>query len=210
MAGKNTYLSEIKAQHPDLSEELLELAWHLHDVKKARHYGALLNACTDYPSIVHRVVRTMYVMDEIDAQKAKNEKFLDLLVSMACLEKPGNGHAAVYYVRPMLNEKEVKAERARYKEHCRQHRWLSQSKFPDQLVVQLQLVVRDANTLPRLLDYLLSVGGTIMQATAEPEGSSLCGESASIAAQEPSEPNLYAVTCPWTALPGLLSRLGDA
>lgn len=206
MSGKTTYLSEIRAQHPDLSEELLELAWHLHDVEKARCYGAQLNACTDYPSIVHRVVRTMYVMDEIDAQKAKSEKFLDLLVSLACLEKPGNGHAAVYYVRQMLDEKAVQAERTCYKEH----RWLSQSKFPDQMVVQLQLVVRDANTLPRLLDYLLSVGGTVVQAKAEPEGSSLCGESASIAPQEPTEHNQYMVTCPWTALPGLLSRLGEA
>lgn len=210
MSGKTTYLSEIRAQHPDLSEELLELTWHLHDVEKARRYGAQLNACTDYPSIVHRVVRTMYVMDEIDMQKAKSEKFLDLLVSMACLEKPGNGHAAVYYVRQMLDEKAVQEERTRFKEHCRQFRWLSQSKFPDQMVVQLQLVVRDAKVVPGLLDYLLSVGGTVVQATAEPEGSSLFGESAAIATQEPAEHNVYMITCPWTAFSGLLSRLGEA
>lgn len=208
MTSRTAYIEKQRSLYPDLSGELLELAWHLQDVQKAQQYGELLNTCTSYSEIVERVLHPMYVLGEVDALKAKKEAFLDLLVSFACLEKPGNGHAAVHHVKQMLDDPKVKKERQQFEENCKMRRWLSQSRYPDQLVVQFQIVVRDAASVTALLDYLLEHGGTVVQAEAQPGGSSLRNVGHTLAHQE-SQSDCYWITCPWVAIPDLLQLLGQ-
>lgn len=207
MAGKVAYLNKLRSLHPELSDELLELAWHLQDVEKAQQYDAILNTCTSYSEIVERVLHPMYVLGEVDELKAKKEAFLDLLVSFACLEKPGNGHAAVHHVKQMLDDPKVKKERQQFEENCKKRRWLSQSRYPDQLVVQLQVVVRGETSVTALLDFLLTHGGTVVQAEAQPGGSSLWDEMGHELSHPENLSNGYWVTCPWAAVPGLLQLL---
>lgn len=206
MAGRTAYIEKQRSLYPDLSEELLELAWHLQDVQKARQYGELLNTCTSYSEIIDRVLHPMYVLGEVDALKARKEAFLDLLVSFACLEKPGNGHAAVHHVKQMLDDPKVKKERQQFEENCKLRRWLSQSRYPDQLVVQLQVVVNDAASVTTLLDYLLEHGGTVVQAEAQSGGSSLRNVTHALSHPE-SRSDCYWITCPWAAIPDLLQLL---
>lgn len=208
MSGKVEYLEKQRSLHPELSAELLELAWHLQDVEKAQQYGAILNTCTSYSEIVERVLHPMYVCGEVNALKAKKESFLDSLITLACLEKPGNGHAAVHHVKQMLDDPKIKKERQQFEEHCKMRRWLSQGSYPDQLVVQLQIVVRDAASVTALLDFLLAHGGTVVQAEAQPGGSSLRNVGHTLAHQE-SQSDCYWITCPWVAIPDLLQLLGQ-
>ena len=208
MAGKVEYLDKQRSLHPELSEELLELAWHLQDVEKAQQYGAILNTCTSYSEIVERVLHPMYVCGEVNALKAKKESFLDSLVTLACLEKPGNGHAAVHHVKQMLDDPKIKKERQQFEEHCKMRRWLSQGSYPDQLVVQLQIVVRDAASVAALLDFLLAHGGTVMQAEAQPSIGDFAHQICHRSCYLPWRSHAYLVTCPWEAIPELLRLLG--
>lgn len=169
MKSKHDYIAEISKENPDLTPEQLELGWHLHDVKKARHYSALLGACTDYASVVNKVLIPLYIIDEVDKQKTRNERFLDLLVSMACFEKPGNGHAAVYYVKQLLDTPPVEADRAQFKKLLKWKMWRSELQYPNQMVVQLQILVRDPNDVSNLLEFLLASGAIIVQAEPQPD-----------------------------------------
>lgn len=208
MTSRTAYIEKQSCLYPDLSGELLELAWHLQDVQKARQYGELLNTCTSYSEIVERVLHPMYVLGEVDALKAKKEAFLDLLVSFACLEKPGNGHAAVHHVKQMLDDPKVKKERQQFEENCKMRRWLSQGSYPDQLVVQLQIVVRDAASVAALLDFLLAHGGTVVQAEAQPSIGDFAHQICHRSCYLPWRSHAYLVTCPWEAIPELLRLLG--
>ena len=89
MAGKVEYLDKQRSLHPELSDELLELAWHLQDVEKAQQYGAILNTCTSYSEIVERVLHPMYVCGEVNALKAKKRIFSRLLGHLGLFGETG-------------------------------------------------------------------------------------------------------------------------
>lgn len=96
MTNKEKYIDNLRSQYADEPNEFLELCWLLHDYDKAKAYADLLCACTSYAEIAQQVVCRMYVSGDIDETRARSEKFLSLLIPLACLETGGNSHAAVY------------------------------------------------------------------------------------------------------------------
>ncbi len=115
-------MAELRRQHPKDPEEFLELCCVLHDYDKARSYAGILSTCTRYADIAHKVVRPLYINGDIDDTRAKSEKFLELLIPLACLGTHGKGHAAVYHVKQMLDNANVREERKKL-EAKRQEIW---------------------------------------------------------------------------------------
>lgn len=111
MTNKDKYIAMLHAQHPDMPQEFLDFCTVFCDYDKTRHYADLLSTCTTYADIAEKVIRPMYVSGDIDSVKAKSEKFLKLLLPLACLEVEGTPHAAVYHVKKIIDDKDVREER---------------------------------------------------------------------------------------------------
>lgn len=122
MTNKEKYIDGLRSQYPDVSEEFLEFCCVFHDYEKAKGYSDILNTCNTYADIANKVVRLMYVNGDIDDTRAKSEKFLNLLIPLACLNTKGNAHTAVYHVKQMLDDSSVREER-REQEARRREIW---------------------------------------------------------------------------------------
>lgn len=122
MTNKEKYMAGLRSQHPDDPEEFLEFCCVCHDYDKAKRYADILYTCTTYADIANKVVRPMYINGDIDDMRAKSEKFLELLIPLACLDTKGNGHAAVYHVKRAIDDSKVREERKKL-EAKRQEIW---------------------------------------------------------------------------------------
>lgn len=161
MTNKEKYIDALRNQHADAPEEFLELCWLLHDYDKACAYADLLSACTSYADMAQKVIRPMYVNGDIDDIRARSEKFLALLISLACLETRGNSHAAVYHVRQMLDAPDVRQERKSFEEK-RTMAWravqevaATQSTAPS---CKVTIEINDVESMRMFIDFLQSAG----------------------------------------------------
>lgn len=110
---KTIFIHQLSLRHPNASEELLELAWQLHDFQKAETYARQLSHCNRYADIAWQPIRQLYVNGDIDSLKAVNERFINTLLPFTCLDRKPLAHSVVYHVHQMLNDKETLAARQR-------------------------------------------------------------------------------------------------
>ena len=162
MTNKHSYIESLRSGHSDAPEEFFELCWLLHDEKKARSYADILSACTSYADIAQKVVRPMYVSGEIDILRARSEKFLGLLISLACLDKPGNAHSAAYHVRQMLNNDPDISRERRQLEGMRQKAWrdkqVAEAAQPSAPSCKIIMEINDPECMHMLIEFLRSSG----------------------------------------------------
>lgn len=117
--SKDKFKEALRGQYPQESEEVLELAWHLHDIQVAKQYIAILTTCNENADVATKAIRAMYVSDTIDRRKALSEVFIRALLPFTCMSKTPVPHSVVYHVRKMLDDEAVKAERKAMKERKR-------------------------------------------------------------------------------------------
>lgn len=164
MTNKEKYIDDLRSQYPDEPEEFLELCWLLHDYGKARDYADLLSACTSYADIAQKVVRPMYVSGDIDDIRARSEKFLTLLIPLVCLDISGNSHAAVYHIRQMLDDPDVRRDRRSLEEQrsiawrARQESQVAQTFAPS---CKVTIEINDAESMRMFIDFLQSAGVSV-------------------------------------------------
>lgn len=157
MTNKEKYIDNLRSQYADEPNEFLELCWLLHDYDKAKAYADLLCACTSYAEIAQQVVCRMYVSGDIDETRARSEKFLSLLIPLACLETGGNSHAAVYHVRQMLDDPNVRKARKNFEEkrlkawRATQEETAGQS-FPSSCKITIEIA--DVDSMRMFIDFL--------------------------------------------------------
>lgn len=103
----------------------------------------------------------MYVSGDIDEIRARSEKFLSLLIPLACLEIHGNSHAAVYHVRQMLDDPDIRKERKSLEEQ-RSAAWRAmQEARTNQPFVpscKVTIEINDPESMRMFIDYLQSTG----------------------------------------------------
>ena len=162
MTNKHSYIDSLRSRHADAPEEFFELCWLLHDEQKARSYADTLSACTSYADIAQKVVRPMYVSGEIDRLRACSEKFLGLLIPLACLDRSGNAHSAAYHVRQMLNnDPDISRERSQLEE-MRQKAWRDKQEAeiaqPSAPSCKIIMEINDPECMRMLIEFLRSSG----------------------------------------------------
>lgn len=161
MTNKEKYIADLRSQYAEEPEEFLELCWVLHDYDKARGYADLLATCTSYADIAQKVIRPMYVGGDIDDIRARSEKFLSLLIPLACLGIVGNSHAAVYHVRQMLDDADVRAERKNLSDkrieswRAMQETTTAQANIPS---CKVTVEITDTESMRMFIDFLQSAG----------------------------------------------------
>lgn len=161
MTNKEKYIAELRNQHPDDPEEFLEFCSVFHDYNKAKNYGDILYTCTTYADIANKVIRPMYISGDIDDTRAKSEKFLNLLIPLACLSTKGNGHAVVYHVKQMLEDSSVREERKRL-ETQRREIWRSSQEIADKQPTlpfsKIIIEITDPESMRLFIAFLQSAG----------------------------------------------------
>lgn len=161
MTNKEKYMAELRNQHPDDPEEFLEFCSVFHDYDKAKKYGDILYTCTTYADIANKAVRLMYINGDIDDTRAKSEKFLNLLMPLACLDTKGNGHAAVYHVKQMLDTTNAREERKRLEAERRKIWQASQEGANTQPAVPFSKIIieiTDPESMRLFIAFLQSAG----------------------------------------------------
>lgn len=119
MIYKEKYMEKLRRDSPGEPEEWYALAWHFRSAGKARLYAGLLASCNANADIAEKVVRRMYVSCDIGLQTALSEKFIRLLLPLACMEKRTKPHSVAYHIRKMLREDSVREERRKEEERLR-------------------------------------------------------------------------------------------
>lgn len=161
MTNKEKYIADIRSRYPDVSGEFLELCWMLHDYDKAKRYADILSACSTYADIANKVIRPMYINGDIDDTRARSEKFLDRLLPLACLDTPGNGHAAAYHIRQMLNITNAGEEHRRV-EAQRREIWRSSqgadAEKPVSPFSKITIEITDTESMELFIAFLRSAG----------------------------------------------------
>lgn len=161
MTNKEKYIADIRSRHPGVSGEFLELCWVLHDYDKAKSYADILSACPTYTDIANRVIRPMYINGDIDDTRARSERFLGRLLPLACLDIPGNGHAAAYHVRQMLDTTDAREERrrieARHREIWKAPQGTEAGK-PTSPFSKITIEITDTESMELFIAFLRSAG----------------------------------------------------
>ena len=161
MTNNEKYIAGLRARHPEMPQEFLDFCAVFHDYDKALHYADLLGTCTTYADIAQKVIRPMYVSGDINDVRAKSEKFLALLLPLACLSVEGNPHAAVHHVKKILDDKAVKNERERL-EARRRELWhaTQQAQAEQQLMPfsRITIEISDTESMRMFLAFLQSAG----------------------------------------------------
>lgn len=109
--NKEEYKQSLKRSYPDEPDGVLELAWYLHNMEKAKQYISQLMTCNTYMDVATKVIRPMYTSCDIDSVLALKESFLSVLLPFTAMDKAWNAHSATYHIRKMLDNDLVKAER---------------------------------------------------------------------------------------------------
>lgn len=161
MTNKDKYIAELRAQHPELPQEFFDFCAAIPDYDKAMHYADLLGTCSTYADIAQKVIRPMYVSGDIDSIRAKSEKFLSLLLPLACLEVKGNPHAAVHHVKKIIDDQKVKDEREQLEAKRRELWQASQTAKAEQQLMPLPRItveITDTESMQMFLVFLQSAG----------------------------------------------------
>lgn len=161
MTNKDKYIAELRARHPELPQDFFNFCAAIPDFDKAMHYADLLGTCSTYADIAQKVIRPMYVSGDIDSVRAKSENFLELLLPLARLDVKGKPHAAVYHVKKIIDDKDVRDEREQL-EAKRRELWHAsqQAKAEQQLMPfsRITIEINDAESMKMFLAFLQSAG----------------------------------------------------
>ena len=106
--NKEEYKKSLHRHYPEEPDNVLELAWHFHGMKKAKKYIKLLETCNHNADLAIKAIRAMYVSCDIDAVKAVSEKFITVLLPFTCMEKTAKPHSVTFHVRKMLDDCDVR------------------------------------------------------------------------------------------------------
>lgn len=106
--NKKEYLHILRKKYPGEDDKVLELVRLFGSLDKARHYIALLEACTTNADIARKVVLEMYVSGDVDAVEAVKGRFINLLLPFTSLEKTAKPHSVAYHIRNMLRDEAVR------------------------------------------------------------------------------------------------------
>lgn len=106
--NKKEYLHILRKKYPGEDDKVLELVRLSGSLDKARHYIALLEACTTNADIARKVVQEMYVSGDVDAVEAVKGRFINLLLPFTCLEKTAKTHSVAYHIRNILRDEAVR------------------------------------------------------------------------------------------------------
>lgn len=161
MTNNEKYIAQLKAEHPELPQKFFDFCAVLGNYDKASHYADLLATCTNYDDIAEKVIRPMYVNDDIDEVRVKSEKFLALLLPLACLPVEGKAHAAVHHVKKVVDDKMVNKERQEIKEQRKQLWKASQlAKEEGQALPfsRITIEITDTESMRLFIDFLQSAG----------------------------------------------------
>ena len=109
--SKEEYKQALRKIHPDEPDEVLNVAWRFHDMKKAKQCIEELVKCTSYADLANNVIRALYLSCEINSAKALQLSFLSDLLPFTSMDRVGNPHSAAYHVRKMLRDENVQRER---------------------------------------------------------------------------------------------------
>ncbi|MDE6215513.1 hypothetical protein [Bacteroides sp.] len=170
MTNKEKQMVELRSRYPDMSEEFLELCHLLSDYDKTKRYTDILDTCSTYADIANKVVRLMYVNGDIDDVRAKSEKFLSLLLPLACLGVQGNSHAAVYHVKQMLGNSEVREERKWFESKRREVWRASQKAMAEQQTFpfsKITIEITDPESMRLFIEFLQSAGTKFKEIASE-------------------------------------------
>ena len=161
MTNKDKYIAELRARHPELPQEFFDFCAVIPDYDKAMHYADLLGTCSTYADIAQKVIRPMYVSGDIDSIRAKSEKFLALLLPLACLSVKGNPHAAVHHVKKIIDDDKVKDEREQLEAKRRELWQASQTARAEQQLMpfsRITIEILDTESMQMFLAFLQSAG----------------------------------------------------
>ena len=161
MINKDRYIAELRAQHPELPQEFFDFCAVIPDYDKAMHYTDLLGTCSTYADIARKVIRPMYVSGDIDDVRAKSEKFLALLLPLACLSVKGKPHSALYHVKKIIDDKAVKDEREQLDAKRRELWQASQTAQAEQQLMpfsRITIEILDTESMQMFLAFLQSAG----------------------------------------------------
>lgn len=106
--NKKEYLHILRKKYPGEDDKVLELVRLFGSLDKARHYIALLEACTTNADIARKVVQEMYVAGDVDAVEAVKGRFILLLLPFTSLEKTAKPHSVAYHIRNILRDEVVR------------------------------------------------------------------------------------------------------
>ena len=161
MTNNEKYIAGLRAQHPELPQEFFDFCAVIPDFDKALHYSDLLGTCSTYADIAQKVIRPMYVSGDIDDVRARSEKFLALLLPLARLSIVGNPHAAVFHVKKIIDDDDVKEERKQLDAKRRELWYASQQANADKQQMpfkRITIEILDTESMQMFLAFLQSAG----------------------------------------------------